>query len=174
MYELCMKKRTTLQIENTTLKSLTANKKNSDETYDQLLNRIITERKEKANKMDMYIGEYVDRLSIHIHKCQKIGPEAYPEFIKYAEKFFLEINVSDFNEAIKGLRTLYQINGEIWKLESDLRQGKEGKLSLEECGRRAIAIRNWNNKRIAEQDRLIDLFGGFKNIKKDHISQDKK
>lgn len=169
-----MKNRTTLQIEGQTLERLNENKKNSDETYDQLLNRMMDEKKEKANKMDMYIGEFIDRLSIHIHKAQKIGPKAYPEFVKYVEKFLLEINVSDFNEIIKGLRTLYKINGQIWDLEAELRNGGEKKLGDAEIGKRAIQIRNLNNKRIAEQNRLIDLFGGFKNIKRDHVSEDKK
>jgi hypothetical protein len=59
----------------------------------------------------------------------------------------------------------------IWSLESDLRKGKEGKMTLREVGKRAIAIRNLNNKRVAEQNRLVEIFGGFKNIKKDHASE---
>ena len=120
--------------------------------------------------MEMTIGEFLDRISIQIHKVQKIGEESYPEFIKLIEELLLETPVENFEEVIKGIRELYRINGEIWKLESDLRKGKEKKLGLRECGKRAIKIRNWNNKRVAEQNRLVDIFGGFKNIKKDHAA----
>lgn len=119
----------------------------------------------------MTIGEFIDRISIQLHKVQKIGPESYPEFVKLVEELLLETPSENFEEVIKGLRKLYDINGEIWKLESDLRQGKEKKLGLREVGKRAILIRDKNNKRIAEQNRLIEIFGGFKNIKKDHASE---
>ena len=120
--------------------------------------------------MEMTRGEFIDRLSIQMHKVQKIGPESYPEFVKLTEELLLETPIDKFEENIKTFRELYRINGDIWKLESDLRKGKEKKLGLEEVGRRAILIRNINNKRIAEQNRIVKIFGGFKNIKKDHIS----
>ena len=121
--------------------------------------------------MEMTIGEFIDRISIQLHKSEKIGEESYPEFVHLTEELLLKTPVENFEEVIKSIRELYQINGEIWKLESDLRQGREGNLGLKEIGKRAIEIRNWNNKRIAEQNRLIDIFGGFKNIKKDHASE---
>ena len=55
-------------------------------------------------------------------------------------------------------------------MESDIRKGKEEELGLEEVGRRALAIRDWNKKRILIQNEIIEKFGGFKNIKKDHRS----
>ena len=69
---------------------------------------------------------------------------------------------------------MYYLNGEIWKLESDLRKHKEKSLGNSEIGKRAIEIRNWNNKRILEQNKIIDMFGGYKNIKKDHLSEENK
>ena len=119
----------------------------------------------------MTIGEFIDRLSIQTHKVQKIGVESYPECVKLVEELLLKTPVEGFEEVIKSFRELYRINGEIWKLESDLRQGKEGTLGLKEVGKRAIMIRDLNGKRIAEQNRLIGIFGGFKNIKKDHLSE---
>ena len=121
--------------------------------------------------MEMSFGEYIDRLSIHLHKIQKIGPECYPEFVHLIQELLLKTPIKNFEEIIKSLRKLYEINGEIWKRESDLRKGKEKKLGLAEIGKRAIQIRDWNNKRIAEQNRINKLFGGFLNIKKDHISE---
>ena len=120
--------------------------------------------------MEITIGEFADKISIQLHKIKKIGEESYPEFIHLTEELLLETPIENIKEVMKSIRELYRINGEIWKLESDLRQGKEGNLGLKEIGKRAIMIRNWNHKRITEQNRLIDIFGGFKNIKKDHAS----
>ena len=120
--------------------------------------------------MEMTVGEFVDRVSIQLHKVEKIGEESYPEFVHLVEELLLKTPVEGFEEVIKSIRELHRINGDIWILESDLRKGREGKLGLREIGKRAIQIRNLNNKRIAEQNRLIDIFGGFKNIKKDHAS----
>jgi hypothetical protein len=66
---------------------------------------------------------------------------------------------------------LYNINGEIWNLESDIRKGREKELGLEEVGRRAILIREWNKKRVAIKNQMVDLFEeGFKDIKVNHGS----
>ena len=120
--------------------------------------------------MEMSIGEFMDKISIQLHKVDKIGEESYPVFVKLTEELLLKTPTEHIEEVIKSLRELHRINGEIWILESDLRRGKEKSLGLKEVGKRAIKIRNWNRKRIAEQNRLIDIFGGFKNIKKDHSS----
>jgi len=121
--------------------------------------------------MEMNLGEFLDRLSIQLHKTQKIGEESYPEFMKCIEEFLLKIPKENFEEVIKAFRGLYRINGEIWKLESDIRKGKEKELGLQEVGKRALEIRDWNNKRLKVQNNVIEKFGGFKNIKKDHRSE---
>lgn len=41
MYALCMKNRTTIQVERETLKKLLEKKKYQRETYDELLNRLL-------------------------------------------------------------------------------------------------------------------------------------
>jgi len=70
------------------------------------------------------------------------------------------------------LQELYEINKNQWDLEADLRNGNEEKLGLEEIGRRAIAIRNSNNKRVALKNKIAEETGiGFKDIKVDHISE---
>ena len=123
--------------------------------------------------MEMSLGEYLDRLSIHLLKVQRIGQECYPEFIHLVQELLLETPTDNFKEVIKTFRKLYDINKEIWNLESELRKGKENEIGLEKVGQIAISVRNWNNKRIAEHNKIIELFGGFKNIKKNHISEDK-
>ena len=118
----------------------------------------------------MTIGEFADKISIQLHKVKKIGEKSYPEFIHLVEELLLKTPIEHIEEFIKSIRELHKINGQIWILESDLRKGREKKLGYEEIGKRAIMIRNKNNKRVAEQNRLIKICGGFKNIKKDHLS----
>jgi uncharacterized protein YxjI len=70
------------------------------------------------------------------------------------------------------LQNLYQIHSQIWQLESDLKSGKENQVSLEEIGRRAIEIRNWNQKRIALKNTMAKtLECNVREIKQDHLSQ---
>jgi hypothetical protein len=70
------------------------------------------------------------------------------------------------------LKQLYVIHNQIWELESELKSGKEHKLSLEEIGRRAIEIRNWNKKRIALKNSMAEKLNcSVREIKQDHLSQ---
>ena len=68
---------------------------------------------------------------------------------------------------------LITINGEIWDLESDIRKGKEGELGLEEVGRRAIKIREFNKIRVGYKNIIVETFGeGYKDVKMNHASSD--
>lgn len=67
---------------------------------------------------------------------------------------------------------LKEIHNAIWGLESQLKSGKENELSLEEIGKRAIEIRNWNNRRISLKNQMAEILGcPVKEIKQDHLSQ---
>lgn len=66
---------------------------------------------------------------------------------------------------------LYLINGQIWDLESAIRQGKEGELGLEEVGRRALQIRDLNGIRIVIKNEVAKRFGEFGENKYDHASK---
>jgi hypothetical protein len=67
---------------------------------------------------------------------------------------------------------LMAIHNQIWELESELKTGREAELPLEEIGRRAIAIRDHNNKRIAIKNAIAERLGcGVREIKQDHLSQ---
>lgn len=46
------------------------------------------------------------------------------------------------------------VNVKIALLESDIREGREGKLGLEEVGRRALAVRDLNGERVALRNAL--------------------
>jgi hypothetical protein len=65
---------------------------------------------------------------------------------------------------------LYSVNGRIWDLESDIRKGKEGELGLEEVGRRALLIRDWNHIRIGLKNIIAERLGEEIEIKGNHAS----
>lgn len=124
--------------------------------------------------MEMNIGEFLDRTSILLHKAQKIKGDSYPEFVKYATELLLEVPEENIMELIKGFRKLYKINGEMWKLEFDIRMGREKILGYEEIGKRALKIRNLNSKRIEVQNEIIEKFGGYKNPNVKYWAKEKK
>ncbi len=126
----------------------------------------------------MPLSEILDRHSILRLKLERLSPQqkdAEPlinkEFAAY------EAALQQFRERgvlIKSewLDSLYYINGSVWHLEADIRQGKEAQLGLEEVGRRAILIRDWNKKRIAVKNLIAQETGlGFKEIKINHASE---
>ena len=67
-------------------------------------------------------------------------------------------------------KPLYDINGQIWDLEADIRNGKEGLLGLEEVGRRALKIRDLNAERIRLKNEIAKEHGGFVEYKHNHAS----
>lgn len=71
---------------------------------------------------------------------------------------------------------LVQVHTKIWQLEAKLREGRDDELGLEEIGRRAIKIRDWNNKRINIRNRIADIIDtdDVREIKVDHCSADTK
>jgi hypothetical protein len=67
---------------------------------------------------------------------------------------------------------LKNIHNKIWELESQLKSGRENDLSLEEIGRRAILIRDWNNKRVAVKNTIAEILNcPVREIKQDHLSE---
>lgn len=118
--------------------------------------------------MKVELGDVLDRLSILIHKCEKINiTQSAPEFFQYARELLLECPDVQILDAVRALRELYDTNGRIWSLEADIRSGKEGILGLEEVGRRAIMIREQNKHRIEIKNGLMS----YPEIKKDHASE---
>jgi len=73
------------------------------------------------------------------------------------------------------IEKLFIVSNRIWLLESDIRQGKEKELGLEEVGRRALAIRDLNKQRIAYKNAINESFdkkNALKEIKVNHRSED--
>lgn len=114
------------------------------------------------------IFELVDRYSIAMLKFRKT--QANKEELAFYDNQLIDYDLSLVKEE---LDQLYLIHSNIWALEAELKSGQEQKLSLEEIGRRAIEIRNWNNKRVSLKNAIADKLGqgSIHEIKKDHLSE---
>ena len=121
--------------------------------------------------MEMPLPEIIDRYTIVRLKSERIGADevaselaAYTEAIDGFRQRGIEIR-QDWIER------LYELNGQIWDLEHDIRKGLEGELGLEEVGRRAIMIRGINKQRVAVKNEIVEATGkGFRDIKMNHAS----
>jgi len=119
--------------------------------------------------MKMPASELADRLTIVLLKVGHGMPMA-DELDAYARACDEE-GLIGFPGFMALFAELFMYNAGIWQLEWQVRQGKEGELSMEEVGRRALEIRNWNAKRIDAKNRIAALTGGFREMKIDHVSE---
>ena len=111
--------------------------------------------------------ELVDRYAIAFLKYNKT--KANKEELDFYVARLQEYNTSTI---VEELQELYEIHAQIWDLESQLKSGKENELPLEEIGRRAIAIRDLNNKRIKIKNSIAAKLGcAVREIKQDHLSE---
>ena len=113
------------------------------------------------------IIELVDRLAIAEVKFKRT--KANEEELLWYMNQALRIDISLIVEEYEQLKT---IHNEIWELEAELKSGREEELSLEEIGRRAIAIRDHNNKRVKLKNAIAEKLNcSVREIKKDHLSE---
>ena len=111
------------------------------------------------------IIELYDRLAIAEVKWEKTRANQ-EELAWYQQHCSVGQNVRELYENLK------DIHRQIWSLEAELKSGREQELSLEEIGRRAISIRNWNNKRISIKNKIAELLNcNVRELKKDHLSE---
>jgi len=111
--------------------------------------------------------ELFDRLAVAEVKWEKTSAN-------HAELAWYSSQVTHYNlDLVKDLfEKLKEIHQQIWSLESQLKSGCEDQVSLEELGRRAITIRDWNNKRISIKNQMADVLKcPVREIKKDHLSE---
>jgi hypothetical protein len=111
--------------------------------------------------MEMPLADVYDRLSILALKKMH-GLDVTDEIVYYSQDglyvdyYFLE---------------LLHVNYEIWKLESDIRAGRLDEiLDLDKIGQRALAIRDWNKKRIEIKNKIAMEQGLFVEVKVAHAS----
>lgn len=118
--------------------------------------------------MKVPLADLIDRYTILVLKAERIGTEA---IIK--EKDFYEDEVRKCPYEISSfIRELLEVNNSIWLLEAQLKSGRDQELPLEEIGRRAIMIRDYNKKRLEIKNRITALFGdAMPEVKKDHVSE---
>ena len=116
--------------------------------------------------MKMPISEIADRYSITLLKSERIeGVNLQDELNTYKQE------LNKYNDIQPFIDRLYNINGEIWDLDSDIRKGKENLLGLEEVGRRAIMIRGKNKIRVGIKNEMVEKYEeGFKDVKMNHAS----
>ena len=122
--------------------------------------------------MEMPLPELLDRLVIVRLKAERIKDKEKEEELKFYINELEEYKKKGIVVKGEWLQMLYDINGKIWDLESDIRKGKEGELGLMEVGRRAIEIRNLNKLRISIKNEITEVTGsGFKDVKVNHASE---
>jgi hypothetical protein len=120
--------------------------------------------------MKMPIGEILDRYSIAVLKKERANADNEIELNDLSQEIE-EYKQKDSEFINHKINQLIEINGMIWDLESDIRKGKEGELGLEEVGRRAIKIREFNKIRVGYKNDVVEVFGeGYKDIKMNHAS----
>lgn len=111
--------------------------------------------------------ELVDRLAIAEIKWQRT--QANAEELAWYQQQMAHLDITAIHEQMIQLK---EIHNAIWELEKELKSGCEQQLALEEIGRRAIAIRNFNNKRIYLKNSMAELLHcPVREVKKDHASQ---
>ncbi|MFC1682465.1 hypothetical protein ACFL0X_02525 [Nanoarchaeota archaeon] len=122
--------------------------------------------------MEMPLPEILDRMSILKLKIERIGESHLQDEMKEYEKALADFKEKGIEIKQELLNELYDLNKQIWDLESDIRSGKEGELGLEEVGRRAILIREINKKRVGIKNKIVEETGfGFKDVKMNHASE---
>ena len=113
------------------------------------------------------IIELVDRLAIAEIKWERTQSN-FEELAWYQEQFS-KIDHSLFSQEYQELKEIHRT---IWTLEAALKSGQEHTLSLEEIGRRAILIRDYNRQRIILKNTIAEKLNcPVREIKSDHLSE---
>ena len=112
--------------------------------------------------------ELIDRLCIARVKHARTKGANQVELDWYEDKLRQLPSSADLDEAIQSMTDIHHA---IWDLEWQLKSGVEQMLSLQEIGRRAIAIRDFNNKRIAYKNTVARILAHpVTEIKQDHLA----
>lgn len=118
-------------------------------------------------KMKFPVVELVDRYAIALVKFGKTNGANEAE-VEFYHAQMQELDVSKVNQQLDELIDLHY---QIWGLEDDFKKYRESEYSLEEVGRRALKIRDMNQKRVALKNSMAEILGcGVREIKQDHLS----
>ena len=114
--------------------------------------------------------ELVDRLCIARVKFQRTNGSNQVELDWYEKQFAKLPQSAELDYNVEAMTAIHNV---IWELEWQLKSGVEQQLSLEEIGRRAIRIRDYNNKRISFKNSIARLLNHpVTEFKHDHLSQE--
>ena len=112
--------------------------------------------------------ELIDRLCIARVKHARTSGANQVELDWYEDKYR---QLPQSVELDTDIQAMTDIHHAIWDLEWQLKSGVEQMLSLQEIGRRAIAIRDFNNKRITYKNSIASILGHpVREIKQDHLA----
>lgn len=122
--------------------------------------------------------ELIDRLCIARVKFERTSGGNQDELDWYEahyKELIANLSPAQLAQLQNDIAEITLIHNRIWDLEWQLKSGVEHLLDLDEIGRRAIAIRDWNHKRIAYKNSIAELFNlKMREIKTDHLSADNK
>jgi hypothetical protein len=118
--------------------------------------------------------ELIDRLCIARVKYERINGANQDELdwyeLRYSE-MIQDLSPEQLTQLKSDIEEITRIHNGIWDLEWQLKSGVDHLLALDEIGRRAIAIRDLNHKRIVFKNSIAALFGlKMREIKSDHLS----
>ena len=112
----------------------------------------------------MPLSEILDRYTITKLKSERTDEDVSDELSTYKQEIDNPDYVERSNQIISFIDRLYEINGELWDTEGDIRKGVE--MPLEEIGRLALKVRDLNCTRNEIKAEIVDTFAeGFKEIK---------
>ena len=112
----------------------------------------------------MPLSEILDRYTITKLKSERTNEDVSEELRIYQKEIDNPAYVERSNEIVSFIDRLYEINGELWNTEGDIRKGVE--MPLEKVGKLALKVRDLNCKRNEIKAEVVDLFSeGFKEIK---------
>jgi hypothetical protein len=118
--------------------------------------------------------ELIDRLCIARIKYERTSGANQDELDWYEARYQELVNQLTVEQAKRlehNISEITAIHNQIWNLEWQLKSGVEHMLTMEEIGQRAVAIRDWNNKRITYKNSIAELFDlKMREIKTDHLS----
>ena len=114
--------------------------------------------------MKMPLSEILDRYTITKLKSERTNEDVSEELSTYKKEIDNPDYVARSNQIIPFIDRLYEINGELWDTEGDIRKGVD--MPLEEIGRLALKVRDLNCIRNEIKAEIVDTFAeGFKEIK---------
>ena len=112
----------------------------------------------------MPLSEILDRYTITKLKSERTNEDVSDELRTYKREIDSPDYVERSSQIALFIDRLYEINGELWNTEGDIRKGVE--MPLEEIGRLALKVRDLNCKRNEIKAEVVDTFlEGFKEIK---------